>query len=244
VDYNLKNFILLYYKKDFLSDHEIDKNTRNPENPIQLDTHLKMFKLCYKRIKHLYPKSTIHVISNVNKFIDDSEWYHRENISLDYTNKFQIYGLINEPAIYIDNDIMLLKKFTDLQLDVDVEINPYQVGWKNYFFKNKVKYFHFSACALLLKNPSKELQNKIIQIHQDFFVKETDNDEFALSKYLEDTNQKSKVKMFEEIGYPRSWIKNKKDLFFSNIQSIHYSFPKYLYEIEIEKLYKCERIFL
>ena len=228
----LNDFILVYYRKDFLSQYEINRNIYYPEKKIKPSIHFELLQFCCKRIQCVYPKCNIHIISNENLNFKLNMKNININIHvfpdlpLDHTAKFYIYGLLDVPAMYIDNDILIVKKFSCDHLNLKSDINLYKIDKKEFSYKNEI-FVHYNAAVIYVKNPSSSIQKEIKEIHNNIFPKET-NDEFALSYYIKKKN--IKVSLFGEIGKGRLELKNRSELF--DYQSIHYSFPKNLFKNE------------
>lgn len=238
----LDNFILIYYEKDKLNHFELKRHEKyNPNLPIdfRLKIHKNLINLCIKRIKDLYPKATIHLITDKKRNWTNVIEHVFDNMN-DHTAKFAMYGLLNDPAMYIDSDVLLVKPFSKKHLDIDSPINPYDFNHINTFIWNGEVYNHYHSGVVYVKNPSQAMQKEIEYLYNVAF-KDTDildgksiNDEYAMSMFI--SKRKLNITIFPgevNVMYHERFNDLKEMM---KCQSIHYVGPKHLFEPHMKKI--------
>jgi hypothetical protein len=248
----IKNFILIYYTRDQLTEFEKinhDRYHKNLPKDFRLNIHKKLLNLSCSRIKELYPKSEIHLISNQKTELPVTHHIF-ENMEKQHTTKLLMYGLLNEPAMYIDNDVLLVRPFNINHLEVESPINPYNLNYRKIFTHKSIQYQYYSASVVYIKNPCKIMQQEMQNLHnEEFFLnnnteKNDDhplsmyNDEYSMSMYIQKNN--FKIKLFtNEVNVGRMRIENENRKI-QDFQSVHYSAPKHLFEPELAIIRKNE----
>tara|TARA_Y100000034_G_C6897865_1_gene414422 strand:- start:2171 stop:2956 length:786 start_codon:yes stop_codon:yes gene_type:complete len=249
----MKNFILIYYEREKLTDFEVVNHRRyNKDKPkdFRLNIHRQMVTLSESRIHELYPKAEIHLITDKKYDFPGITEHVFEDMDREHTSKLLIYGLLDEPAMYLDSDVILVRPFDKEHLTDCAPINPYSLNHRGTFNWNKKKLPYYSASVIYIPEPSKQMQEDIIKVHTDEFLYvkgskgagsdkphplTSTNDEFSMSLFIHQNEWKptlskdvnvGRIRVNREGGFPR----------ILTCQSVHYSGPKHLYEPELAKI--------
>lgn len=251
----IKNFIMIYYERDRLTEFEkVNHQRYNSDKPkdFRLNVHRRLIELSKSRIRELYPKSEIHLIVDKKYNFEGVTEHVFEDMSPEHTSKLLMYNLLDEPAMYMDSDVLLVKPFDKSHIEVESPINPYNLNHRKVFDWNGQKYPYYSASVVYVSQPSEKIQREIQELHEKEFlyIKGTlgikggthpltsTNDEFSMSLYI--NQQGWEIKLFpDEVNVGR--IRAAKEGGLPRImkcQSVHYSGPKHLYEPELNEIRK------
>jgi len=209
-----KNFILVLY--------EID------------DFRKKLFEILLKQLDYFYPKSIIHIITNIPGCHDSGNIiYHFLDISNNLTAKLEVYGLLKEPSIYIDWDILLMKQFSFEDIASIQPITFYahsgQIPLQNFSKKRLAiqSNFIWNSGIVLINSPSPDIVSELKEINEVYFS-DLDwlesqkflkyNDEYALTYFV--TKYKYKINESKDVNVSRYKVKLK-DI--DKYQSVHYT---------------------
>lgn len=241
----IKNFILIRYKRrgwDNMPQYIHEKYAKmNMDEWDEVQENL--LKQQIQQIKNFYPKCNIHLITNDKSRIDSSLIIHYfPEMQSNHVSKLKIYGLINEPAMYLDNDIIINKRWNEEQLFTKNEMNLYGIS-KSYDVQSLAcdklpaqMNQHYQGGVIWIKSPSKKLSDELFEIHEKYFSDKqkiknqgrwADSDELPISLYAK--KNKIEMKLDSTISVNRVTL-NKSEL--KNYQSIHYTGI----DIEVKKL--------
>jgi len=208
------NFIMVNYTKKYEQESLIKyyEGTR------------KRLLLTIKRIRQLYNESKIHIITDsLEVAIDGVYWHYMPEIEKNNYAKLFIFGLLNEPAVYLDNDVILLRRFKKEELPLDSPFNLY-TQYKEEDKKRVlehglgVNYNHYNTGVVWIPNPSRKITDELILLKDRFDIYNNGwtNDEYPISFYVHVHN----LKMIEseKVNKYRSLVSK-----ISNEQSIHYT---------------------
>lgn len=186
-----------------------------------------------KQIKILYPKSKLHVITNEKHEDHDNIIYHKFNFESNHLGKLYMYGLLSEPCMYLDADIIIINPFMEEELQWD---QPF------YFFQSfsggdiqsntkcplpiEINYIH-NAGMVWIPNPSMDVTNELFNIHEKYFYDKTATDEHCCSLFYKLKNMQ--INKNPKINVPRLSLE-KEDVVFQ--QTVHYTG----YDIKWKKL--------
>ncbi len=230
------NFILIKYKK------KIEINTKNKvfttkDFSTYLNSQDIFFEIMQKQILHYYPNAHIHVLTNDSKNCKEKSntTFHFKNFQSNHTCKFLLYGLLNEPALYLDCDIVLLSEFTNEHLNTDNSFNLFSIS--RHFNLQTISYkllpvatnILFNAGIIYIKKPDVAIVNDLLELNEKFFSDQQyiesknewpNNDEYALSLYIKIKN--IKMQLHNDVNVLRFSI-DSKELTNKKIQSLHYT---------------------
>lgn len=208
------NFILVNYTNDY----KLSSNLGNYYRDNQ-----KRYEIIIKRLKKLYPECKIHVITD-KKNLHNVESYIFPNLPRNNFAKLYIFGLLNEPAIYIDNDILLIKKFLPDDLKTENAFNLF-AEYRNADYKSlskfiKLKYKHYNTGVVFVNKPDKNITKEMLHLSKDFLIHKNGwvNDEYVISYYVHKYNLN--MNLSNKINKYRSDIKFNELL---SYQSVHYT---------------------
>lgn len=216
------NFILVNYKNNYTK----------PNLATYYKNNEKFFVLAVKQIKSLYPEAIIHVVTDEPKQSNDLVYHYIKGLEKNNYAKLHVLDLLEEPAIFMDTDILLLKRFENLP---DAEcFNLFQEYLDTSSLpKHMQAYTHYNTGVIWIPKPSKEIANEIRSIKNDFLIHKNGwvNDEYPISYAI----NKLGLKMVKQItvNQYRSKIVSFKDLF--SYQSVHYTGSDYLKNLLIEE---------
>jgi len=227
----IKNFVLIYFKKTRDSVDRLAELLYKNLDVNRFDYVEKYFKITTSSIRSLYPNSNIHIISNAkNKIKSKFIWHYKKDLLLNNLAKFEIFDIINEPFMYLDLDVWILKKFTEEQIECE---GPFRL-YKKYSPPPSIEfdYEHYNTGVMWIKTPENSIKEKIINLHYNNFTNSSlylNNDEYAISKFVKEKN--IKIKLDKEVNYSYNSKCNR-----NKIQSIHYCTEKRKYLINSLKM--------
>lgn len=220
----IKNFITTKYYKKKLEDKNgfyqyADEDFLKKWN----DLHEKLHRHLQYQLKCLYPEAHLHVITNEYFQNNKKVTYHKFDFEGNHLIKLFMYDLIPEPAMYLDSDILLFRRFKDHELPNTYDFNLYNASMINFEKMIPVKLpiqikKLYNAGVVYISNPNKKLTNNLFEIYEKYFKIKNCNitDETCISFFIE----QQKINMFEsnEINISKSMCM--KDFF--KKQSVHY----------------------
>jgi hypothetical protein len=242
------NFILIKYKKNNDFKNYKNKNLyNNIDYKFYLEIQSKLFDVMIKQINYFYPKSNIHIITNEKKQKEkNNETFHYIDFKSNHICKFYIYGLLKEPAIYLDCDIILLYKFKKEHLKKNNKFTLYSVSKDLDLQKisklkipKEVKKL-YNAGIVYIDKPDSDIVESMFEINKKYFSDEAfilsknehpNNDEYAVSLYMSLNNISPCLN--NEVNVPR-WSLEKLEL--ENIQTLHYTGVRAKKMLELEKI--------
>lgn len=188
------------------------------------------------QIAVLYPKATLHIITNEDHVDRGNMVFHKLNFPPSHVAKIHMYGLLDEPCMYMDSDILFMDKFTEEELDCEGPFNFFGSLSRGDVQKNASKPLPcpvpvlYNAGLVWIPRPSAAMVEEMMALHQEYFANDKEilvGDEAAASLYvfLHDI----KMKYEPRINVHRGRISNK-DL--SSQQTVHYSG----YDIKLKRL--------
>lgn len=193
---NIKNFITtkytrkeLGYLKDFYpsADNTFLDNWNNLHE--RLHRHLEY------QLKYFYPESHLHIITNENKLNTKKKTYYKFDFDDNHLIKLFMYGLLSEPAMYLDSDIILFRKFTEEELPKENDFNLYNyvnidleklISMKLPISIKKL----YNAGIVYISNPNKSLVESLFEIKNKYFCSNSCHitDETCVSFYVKEKN--------------------------------------------------------
>ena len=225
-------FILIKYKKESVLGPQ-SKSFSNIDYRTYIYSQDILFEIMQKQIFHFYPKADIHVLTNDKTYKDRSNLtFHFKNFKPNHTCKFLLFGLLKEPAIYLDCDIILLSKFTDEHLKTEERFNLFSISRNMDLQKLSERSLPivantlYNAGIIFIKKPTYDIVDALINLHSNFFNNKEyiaaknewpNNDEYALSLFIK--MNRMQMNLCPDVNVLRHTI-NKID---ENIQSLHYT---------------------
>src|SRR6185437_9398649 len=103
---NIKNFVLVWFKRRWRSDQEVRRHQFAE----------RFNELMQFQIRSFYPRAAIHILTNDESVCrrERNVIYHlRKDMIPNLFSKLHIFGLLDEPAMFLDGDILLRKPFED-----------------------------------------------------------------------------------------------------------------------------------
>lgn len=73
-----------------------------------------------RRAKKVHPEAKIHVLTNLRIRLPGVVTHYDSNLPANYLAKLHIYEVLDEPFIYLDNDVYLQRPFQERHLDYDL----------------------------------------------------------------------------------------------------------------------------
>ena len=120
----INNFILIHYCRDISKRAPISIKKEFIERWSDLQHVLLNRQI--KRIRNLYPNAKIHILTNEKINFDSKVFIHCKNFNSDHTSKFLLFGLIDEPSIYLDSDLILIDRFPQQKFKFDEPFNLFR----------------------------------------------------------------------------------------------------------------------
>ena len=207
------NFILVHFKVDYTIPKLIDYYK-----------DLDLFHdLMIKQIYALYDDFEIHVITNVDKPSNNKVTYHYlPDLEKSNYAKLLMFGLLDKPAMYLDNDIILLRKFAEEHLPEENDFNLYQQfdvpipdGYPPFMYD----YPHYNSGMIWIPRPNKQITEVLQKIKDKFPKHEGDwtADEYPINYFIYAFAMK--MKLFPEVNAYRKSTK----IPLKDCHSIHYA---------------------
>ena len=228
---DIRNFITIRWdKQEMESPPPWLKVAKKPLDK-HIEIHEKLFWQLAKQIRVIYPKSTLHVIKNKSIPNKNGIVFHALSVPSSHMAKLEMYGLIEEPAMYIDTDVLLISKFTKQHIDVCGPFNYYSLN--NSFndvqlhAKKKLPIqmrFMYNAGMVWISKPSKKSVEDMKCLHEEYFnsleVEEKIGfqigDEHCASLYS--LMNRIEMNLYPEINVLRRNVQE-----FEKCQSVHYT---------------------
>jgi len=184
--------------------------------------------LTIKRIRQVYNNAKIHIVTDSLDDINyDVNYHYMPEIEKNNYSKLLIFGLLKEPAIYLDNDVILLRKFTEEELPFDYPFNLY-AKYQEEDTKKVLEqglgegYHHYNTGVVWIPKPSKKITDELMLLRDRFNIYNNGwtNDEYPISFYVHAHG----FKMFEseKVNRYRNLVSK-----ISDEQSIHYTGKEY-----------------
>lgn len=154
------NFILVNYQ-----------NRYDKTKLIQYYENNNLFhKIIIKQINKFHPNSNIHIVTDVKTKDKGNLFYHYiENLEKNNYAKLNVLDLLDEPSIYLDNDIILNKPF-NLPI-TDNSFNLFQ-EYKDYskLPENMRLYKHYNTGIVQINKPDKHIAKEIRNLKDKFLI--------------------------------------------------------------------------
>jgi hypothetical protein len=226
----INDFILIRYKKPSLSPPPNATFTEE-EKQTYLDSHESSFLKMVNQIRRFYPKTRIHVLTNMEDQPVSDLIYHKKNFWPDHTCKFLLYNLLDRPAMYIDTDILLLKPFQEKHM-AGRPFNCFAISLLENLQEMSSKPLPvpvnaiYNAGLMWIAEPSQKIVDEITTLHHTYFSdqrfmsnhnKWSCVDEYALSLYI--AINKLNMLLDDKTNVPRHRIQKPHRKY----QSIHYT---------------------
>jgi len=230
----IKNFILIRYKRNKWDNMppSIHKKYASMNMQEWDDVQESLYQQQIKQLKTIYPKCVIHLLTNDISRVDPNVVIHCfPNLNSNHVSKLKVYGLISEPAMYLDNDIIINRKWNNEQLPTQNPMNMYvrspdydiqALASKNLPIQIN---HHYNAGIIWIPKPSKKLSDDLFSIHEEYFSdkskimnqgKWADSDELPVALYA--AQHKITMKLDNTISVSRINLND-----FHQPQSIHYT---------------------
>jgi hypothetical protein len=189
-----------------------DKDEFSKENYSRyLEQQYKLFEFSKQHIHKVYPKAHIHILTNQKHWKDNNYiTHHVEDFPPTHTIKFKLYGLLKEPAMYLDTDIVINRKWAAHQLPTDTPFNCYSYSFDSNFdlqsrspipLPCKVNKL-LNAGMIWIPKPDKTIVEELTELHKKYFDFKDwlltrkmicNDDERALSLYVCIHNMRMKI---------------------------------------------------
>lgn len=229
-------FILIKYKKKSVLGSK-NRSFSNIDFRSYMNSQDPLFEIMEKQICHFYPNADIHVLTNDKTCKDKSNiTFHFKNFQPNHTCKFFLFGLLKEPAIYLDCDIVLFSKFTDEHLSTKEKFNLFSISRRMNLqnlsqrslpaFTNTI----YNAGLIFIKQPTCDIVDNLIDLHKNFFDDKEyitsknecpNNDEYALSLFIK--MNKMQMNLCSDVNVLRHSINTIDENINDSIQSLHYT---------------------
>ena len=223
-----KNFIIIWYTKTKF-DLKVDEAVGN----FNLSSQKLMFEKMKYQLNCHYPDSFIHILTNEKMSCTNSrEKVHQYDFEPTHCCKFLLYGLLDEPALYLDCDIVIKRKFRQHEISSSNAFRMYNsfggvngatTDYSKLSQKLNVETKNYNAGLIMIQEPNKKITKELQEIEANFFADKAFmaksniwpyNDEYATSYYIFKNNIQ-----FEE-NSTVALLPNKTN---HDVQSIHHT---------------------
>lgn len=214
------NFILVHFKTEY-------------EQPKVIEYYKDleaMHELMLVQLTSLYPKCTIHVITNEHKENTANVVYHYRETNTNYA-KLHMFSLLDEPAMYVDCDIILLRPWEEKHLQAEGAFTlyqPFDVGLPKGFpeqYEFMYQYQHYNSGMIWIPRPDKAMSELLTQMTSRFPVHEGGwvADEYPINYFIYAMGWK--MNLFPDVNAYRKSTK----IPLAECQSLHYAGCKELF---------------
>lgn len=232
---DIRNFILVYYKRWNLNLPPFAK-TPAGWSPDKLSIEQEF---CYKamlaQLKKMYPLATVHVITD-EKFEDRGQvvCHHFPDMPKNHNCKFEAFGLLDEPAMFLDNDLVIVRPWEQKHIECAGPINFYRRDTRMIPLAqvaDDVPFPEFQRHVggiTYIKNPSKDLVAELKGIRERYFSNQDrmfaarlwmDNEEHTLSFFVR--YHSIPMSLWDEINYDRKWLAGFDEI--RNYHTVHWT---------------------
>jgi hypothetical protein len=196
---DVSNFILIKYARDVLDNKPPWESIDSQGERAYFDVQPVLFDLMVKQIRNIYPKAKIHVLTNDPSYKAEGLVVHVRDFTPNHTAKYLLYGLLDEPAMYLDSDIILLKKFPLRYLQIDTPFTVFEATRNQDLQLLSARPLPaptsvvFNAGIIWIARPSQQVVEAMQKLQADHFDDRTLiesrghwflNDEYAMSAYI------------------------------------------------------------
>lgn len=232
----IRNFILLKYKRPELIVPSIEKFSEEDKN-FYLDCQEVLFYRTIEQIQYFHPKSHIHVLTNETiKSCDNISYYIYNESWVNHICKFKLYSLINEPAMYVDLDVVFSKPVPSMEnyseypfyfFNISHGENIQKYSNKKLPNNNNITY---NSGMVWINKPHNNITERLINLHETYFNDAEmilsknswpNNDEHALSLLV--AMEKLHMPLNDKINVSRNKLSKITLEEISKLQSIHYT---------------------
>lgn len=217
----INNFILVRYLG---SDHKYHKANEKYRD--------KLFVLTVLQLTKFHPNAKIHVITNTrSETCGNTIYHHVPDLPLDNRAKFLVFGLLDEPAMYVDDDLLFHRPFAEAHTPNGSPFNCYKV-WERMSFQavSKVELKikegdRYNNGVVWIPKPSKDIVKEMQHYQNDFFdTREKTialgmgfpSSEYAMSYYV--AAHALKMKLDKDVN---AFFEDEYDP--HSVQSVHYA---------------------
>jgi hypothetical protein len=229
----IDNFLLVKYSKKNLNDipSYVEHSTKVDLWNSTQDT---MFSTMVSQLNFFYPKATVHVLTNErHKNLKKLIFHYRPELEPNHTAKFELYSLIDAPAMYLDTDIILVRNFARRHLTTSGPFNLFQLSSTRNLQTlcrkplPAVADRQYNCGMIWIPRPSIAITEELKALKAEFFDEKDwiesnkawfNNDEHPTSLLI--AKYGLPIKQYNEVNSFRSKCKYT-DIF--NMQSIHYT---------------------
>lgn len=195
----IQNFLLLKYKRKELITPPNDQFSKD-EKELYLQCQDVLFYRTIDQIQFFHPKAHIHVLTNENLISTDkiTFYIHRE-VWTNLICKFKLYSLIQEPALFIDLDVIFTKPMPPIEHYSNYPFCFFNTSWGKPLQEYSAKKLPvnqnviYNSGITWINNPHKNITNELLNLHEIYFSNSEliysknlwpDNDEHALSLFI------------------------------------------------------------
>src|SRR6185437_2749005 len=124
---DIRHFIVVFYKR---VKWNIPPHAVLPPN-WSTEKFASEQRCCYnallEQLRQMYPTSTVHVITN-EKFSDYGQvvCHHFPDMPDDHHCKYEAFGLLDEPAMFLDTDLIIVRPFEKKHIECAGPFNFYR----------------------------------------------------------------------------------------------------------------------
>jgi hypothetical protein len=209
------NFILVQYKHQYKQDHL----------RVYYQHSEYYHDLMIEQIKTIYKDHRIHVLTNVNMKKQGVVYHFDPDLEPNNYAKLKVFGLLDEPAIYVDSDVILVRRFLPEELPTDSPFNLYQ----SYTDTSKLTpemqtYPHYNTGVMWIPRPDQKIVEALLSVRNKFMIHPNGwvNDEYPISWFVKENGLKMATGGLVNRG--REHLKASE---VGKYQSVHYTGPQY-----------------
>lgn len=180
-----------------------------------------------KQLQYYYPKAFIHVLTNQNINKQKNLIVYKKELENNHCCKFLIYDLLDEPAMYLDCDVIIKRTFNQSEIETTYPVKFFRKSGECDFSKlshkiNKTLEI-YNAGIVWIAQPKNLLTEQLKNIEKKFFndkelIKNNGywpyNDEYSIAYFCDVKNWR-----FADSQTVNVYPNNPHD----NLQSIHYT---------------------
>lgn len=187
-----------------------------------------MFQKMVQQLNSHYPDSFVHVLTNEKmSLVNNKMKIHNIEFESNHCCKFLLYSLLAEPAIYLDCDIVIKRKFRQHEIESSNTFRMYNISstmdYSKLSPKIKNEITTYNAGVIAIKEPDVKLTKELQSIEANYFSEKEFisnnklwpyNDEYATSYYI--FKNKIQFEANDTVALPNGKYQH-------DVQSIHHT---------------------
>jgi hypothetical protein len=172
---------------------------RNDKTDVVLQS--KMLQITTRRIKTIYPETTIHLLTNASDIDGDFRVHYRPNLRTGFDAKFEAFDIADKPMVFMDTDVLLSRPFSPEELECTGPFRLYSVSSTSIDMGRQIHggtllkppVVLWNSGVVLIPRRAPKLLQRLREIHEYVAWERRWNDEYAFSYLVAELDLEFKV---------------------------------------------------